>query len=199
VTALAVVLAAALVAGAALAALAIEIRRRQRRANQVVPGIDGPAPRSWTGAHTPEARLHRRLRDAMAALQAVPGLDAVTPGGRAELDRHALALDERLVAVAAVAESERGPALGRVAADIEALESAVGGLTTQAVSGRPAGADAVRWLSQHMALLDEARAELDGLESGAPPLSDETATDPAVAGAYRRRRVLARHRRRPGR
>jgi hypothetical protein len=178
VSALAVVLAAALVAGATVAVLALQIRRRQRRANQVVPGIDGSAPASWAGAHTPEARLHRRLRDAMAALRAVPGLDAVTPGGRAELDRYALALDERLVAVAAVPESERAPALGRVTADIEALESAVGGLTTQVASGRPAMGDAVRSLSQRMAQLDEARAELDALESDALPSVDEAGTDP---------------------
>lgn len=177
-SALAVVLAAALVAVAAVAVLALEIRRRQRRANQVVPGVDGPAPASWAGAHTPEARLHRRLRDAMAALRAVPGVDAATPGGRAELDRYALALDERLVAVAAVPETVRAPALGRVTADIEALESAVGALTTQVASGGAEAGDAVRSLSQWMAQLDEARAELDALESGALPPVDERGTDP---------------------
>lgn len=165
--ALAVVLiAAAVVAGAAVTVLAV-IRRRQRRANQVVPGVAGSAPASWAGAHTAEARLHRRLRDAMAAMRAVPGLDAASPGGRVELDRYALALDERLVAVAAVPESVRAPALARVTADIEALESAVGALTTQAVSGGPAPGDAIRLLSQHMASLDEARAELDALDPGA--------------------------------
>jgi hypothetical protein len=188
VSALAVVLTAAVAgAGAAVAGLALAIRRRQRRANQVVPGIDGPAPASWAGAHTPEARLHRRLRDAMAALRAVPGLDAVWPGGRAELDRHALALDEQLVAAAAVPESVRAPALDRVTADIEALESAVGALTTQLAGGGPAFGDAIRLLSQHMASLDEARAELDALESGAQFLKDGPATDPAVAGTHRRR------------
>jgi hypothetical protein len=178
VNALAVVLTVAVVAGTAVAVLAIEIRRRQRRANQVVPGIGGPAPASWAGAHTPEARLHRRLRDAMAALRAVPGLDATSPGGRAELDRYALALDERLVAVAAVPESVRAPALDRVTADIEALESAAGALTTQVAGGGPALGDAVRSLSQRMVLLDEARAELDALETGALPPADETGTDP---------------------
>lgn len=177
--ALAVVLAAVVVvAGAAVAVLAVEIRRRQRRANQVVPGVDGPAPASWAGAHTPEARLHRRLRDAMAALRAVPGLDAATPGGRVELDRYAVALDERLVAVAAVPESVRAPALDRVTADIEALESAVGALNTQVAGGGPAMGDAVRSLSQRMAQLDEARAELDALEAGALPPADEAGPDP---------------------
>jgi hypothetical protein len=178
VNALAVILTAAVVAGAAVAVLAIEIRRRQRRASQVVPGVGGPAPASWAGAHTPEARLHRRLRDAVAALRAVPGLDAASPGGRAELDRYALALDERLVAVAAVPESVRAPALDRVTADIEALESAAGALTTAVAGGGPALGDAVRSLSQRMAQLDEARAELDALEAGALPPAGETGTDP---------------------
>ncbi len=41
-------------------------------ANEVVPGVPTSAPKAWAGAHTPEARLHRRLRDAVMASRPTP-------------------------------------------------------------------------------------------------------------------------------
>ena len=38
------------------------MRRAARRSSQVVPGHDSPAPPGWARGHSPEARLHRRLR-----------------------------------------------------------------------------------------------------------------------------------------
>ena len=69
----------ALLAGVAVAAVAIVHRSQQRaitRDNQLMPGHPTRAPSSWAVSHDPEARLHRRLRDAMAALHAVDAMDS---------------------------------------------------------------------------------------------------------------------------
>ena len=77
----------ALLAGAAVAIVAIVHRKQQRaitRDNQLMPGRPTRAPRSWAVSHDPEARLHRRLRDAMAALLFV--MDDPDDGGRPTRD-----------------------------------------------------------------------------------------------------------------
>jgi len=162
------VLVAGLVAGGVVTALAATVRRGQRRANQVVPGVDSPAPSSWAGAHTPEARLHRRLRDAMGALRAIAATDPLAFEGLADVDRYALRLDQRLVAVAAVPESTRAPALAQVTADVEALEAAVGTLADQVAAGSPGIDGAVQALSQRLTQLAEARAEVEALDPPDP-------------------------------
>ena len=47
-------------AAALVGAVAAAVARDRRRRNHVVPGTDTGAPRSWAGAHTPEARIGRR-------------------------------------------------------------------------------------------------------------------------------------------
>lgn len=165
----AIALALVAVSAAVAAALVVAVRRRMRRGNEVVPGHPSPAPGSWARAHRPEAVLHRRLRDAMAALRTMPDIDGPSPGTAAELDRYALALDHRIVAVAAVPERVRGPALARVTEDVEAIESAVGNLATQVGAGSHRRDEAIRALIEHVARLDEARAEIDALDAGAVP------------------------------
>ena len=46
------------------AALAVSAGRRLAKAHQAVPEVATPAGAGWAGAHSPEARLHRRLGDA---------------------------------------------------------------------------------------------------------------------------------------
>lgn len=164
----AAVLVAALAAGAGTAAVAWASLVGLRRRNQVVPGHAGPAPVSWAGAHTPEARLHRRLRDAMAAARALPDLGGTDAGTWAELDRYALALDARLVAIARLPGHVQGPPLARVGADIEALEDAIGALTAQVTATGSRPDEAIRAFSERAAQLDEARAEIDAIEAGGP-------------------------------
>lgn len=113
----------------AVAAAATVVRTNKRRfaqANVVVPGTATTAPAAWAGAHTPEARLHRRLRDAVAAVRANPAMeDAFMVDARVSIEQQALAVDERLIAVAALPERVRAEPLAGVAAAVDALEAAV--------------------------------------------------------------------------
>ncbi|MGI8983077.1 MAG: hypothetical protein ACR2HM_00860 [Acidimicrobiales bacterium] len=117
-----------LVASAAVAATVV-VRTNKRKfaeANVVVPGTATRAPAEWAGGHTPEARLHRRLRDAVAALRANPALeDVFAMDARVSLEQQALAVDERLVAVAALPEAVRAQPLATVSEAVEAVEAAV--------------------------------------------------------------------------
>lgn len=149
---------------AMLAAAAVIARRgaaAQRRDNEVVPGVPTGAPISWAGAHTEEARLHRRLRDAVRALRAAPG--GADESMRASLEHEAVEVDRRLVAVAALGGTARSEALGDVAAAVDALERTVASAVT---STRGLGQPVVEELAERLRALEEARAELDEAERG---------------------------------
>jgi hypothetical protein len=125
----AVILILALIVAVAAAALAVVHRRQQRAltdANQVIPGRPSRAPRSWAVSHDPEARLHRRLRDAMTALYAVNAIDTgTTIVLRADLEQTALDLDDHLVAVAQLAPNHRDELLATITTTVESIEAAV--------------------------------------------------------------------------
>ena len=64
------ILALILIAGLAAAVVAVVNRNQQRalsRNSQLIPGRPTRVPRTWAVSHDPEAKLHRRLRDAMTA------------------------------------------------------------------------------------------------------------------------------------
>ncbi|WP_227982502.1 hypothetical protein [Nocardia spumae] len=101
-------------------------RRRITAENQVVPGIATRAPESWARSHDPEARLHRRLRDAVAALRAVPAYDtAATVTLRADLEQSAAALDDHLVAISGLRPELRQPPRDRAAEAVTTIEAGV--------------------------------------------------------------------------
>ncbi len=130
-------------------------------ANELIPGVSTGAPKAWAGAHSPEARLHRRLRDAMTALRANRSLDEpALVEVREALEREALAVDDRLVAAAALPKNVRDEPIRQVAEAVDAVEAAVADI----VLLRGPGADVQRGLEQvrtRLALVAEARAELE--------------------------------------
>jgi hypothetical protein len=153
----AVVVVLLFVASAAVAA-AVVVRTNKRKfaeANVVVPGTATKAPAEWAGAHTPEARMHRRLRDAVAALRADPAMeDAFMVDARVSLEQQALAVDERLIAVAALPERVRAEPLASVASAVDAVEAAVATLTAGA--GERTGLDrAMTEVADRVAELDQ--------------------------------------------
>ena len=119
-----------IVAAVVTATMVVRAQKGQyARANEVVPGTATEAPAEWAGAHTPEARLHRRLRDAVVTLRADPAMeDAYRLDARVSLEQHALAVDERLIAVAALPERVRAEPLEGVSAAVDAVEAAVASL-----------------------------------------------------------------------
>jgi hypothetical protein len=138
-----------LVVVSAAVAAAVVVRTQKRKfaeANVILPGTGTKAPAEWAGAHTPEARLHRRLRDAVAAVRANPAMeDAFLMDSRVTLEQQALAVDERLIAVAALPERVRTEPMASVAAAVDAVEAAVAAL----VAG-----------PEHKSSLDQAMADV---------------------------------------
>lgn len=132
------------VAGAAAFAVALARKGQQRYAEQgdVMPNSArgtmaaeaAQAPPEWSGSHSPEARLHRRLVQAVKALQAQG--DMVEEGVqhlelRVELEQHALAVDHRLITVAALPPGAREQALAQVEVSVSAVETATVDLATR--------------------------------------------------------------------
>jgi hypothetical protein len=159
VSAVVVVLVVLVVSAVVAATWVVRTNKRQfAQANEVVPGAATKAPAEWAGAHSPEARLHRRLRDAVEALRANPAMeDAWMLEARVELEQHALAVDERLVAVAALPERVRAEPMAAVGAAVDAVEAAVASY----VAGPVAGADGQRGLDRAMAEVQDRVALLE--------------------------------------
>jgi len=163
------------VAGAAF--LAVRIRRDYARSNEVVPGRSTSAPPAWAGAHSPEARLHRRLIAAVAALRAHPLLEEGTGRleARVSLEEAAVAIDEQLVAVAALPDQVRAEPLARIEEQVGEIERAVaavaaGGETTVDRAIEQQAAD----LSRQLDDLTQIRADLES-----PPPAPAPAPAPA--------------------
>lgn len=178
---LVVVAVLAVLAVLAALALAAKGRRRYADANQVVPGVATGAPAEWAGAHTPEARLHRRLRDAVAALRRNPGLDhAGVPELRASVEQAALEADRRLIAAAALPERVRDDPLAHVTRAVEVIEETVAAIAAWPAAGEDALADAVARAAERVSLVAGARAELDAAypTTAVPAEAPEPAPDP---------------------
>jgi hypothetical protein len=119
----AVLIIAAIAAVGFGAALAVKGRRDYRDQHGVVPGVESHAPESWAGSHTPEAKLHRRLRAAVDAATGIPNASALgLAPAIAGVEREALAIDTRLVSAAGLPERHRADAVAEVAPLVDALE-----------------------------------------------------------------------------
>jgi len=175
----------ALVAAVAVAGvIALRNKSTFERDSQLAPGLSTSAPTSWAGSHDPEARLHRRLRDAMAALSANQAFDydGSLLDLRVELEQQAMALDEQLVVTAALPLHVRRRPLEQIAAVVAVIEQAVADLavssTGEAAVRLNAAIDDVR---TRTSLVAEARAALDALPPAtAAPTSEPNAANPTA-------------------
>lgn len=155
--------------GAVAVAGVIALRNKSsfERDSRLAPGLSTSAPAAWAGSHDPEARLHRRLRDAIAALSVNQAFD--DDGNlldlRVELELQAVALDEQLVATAALPLHVRREPLERITRAVETIEHAVAdlaGSSADEAGGRLDSAlDDVR---TRTGLVAQARAALDALD-----------------------------------
>lgn len=170
---------------AAVAVMALRTRQGFADANEIIPGVATNAPPNWAGAHSAEAKLHRRIRDAMTALRSSTSLD--DPGIadlRADLERHAIGVDERLIAVAALGKGQRESRIAEVGESVDAIEAAV----AQIVDARRPGVETggvVDDVTRRLDFLRQANDELAALDptsSRFDALRDEIERD-AAAGA----------------
>ena len=197
IAALFIVLAVA--GAAALAVIAVraanKVQTNYERSNEVVPGVPTSAPTSWLGSHDPEARLHRRLVDAMKALRVNQAFDqnGALLDLRVELEQQAVAVDAELVATAALPMALREEPLQVLAGAVETIEHAVAGLAT--TSATDVGDRLQRMLEElrlRTSTVAQARSALDEIDAAtvteqqtdppSTPLSDPPgATDPGTS------------------
>lgn len=156
---------------AAVGLVAALVVRDRRRRNQVVPGTDTGAPASWAGSHTPEARLHRRLRDAVLAARAVDDPDGSLLAARVEVEHAAVATDRYLVALAAMPEREAASRMPAARAAVKAIEGAAASIADVGGAGRlviatagPGELPAVVAAAERVELLREAIEEVDEVD-----------------------------------
>jgi hypothetical protein len=163
---------AALVVVAAGAALVGGLLRPSHRHlddyRQVVPGLGPAAPREWAGAHSPEAKLHRRIRDAVKSAHAQPGAAA---SALAQLDQAAVALDQRLIGAAAVPERHRAAAVAEIAPLVDRFEDGVAVIATGTASAAldTAFDQSMAAIQTELDALALARAEVERIDGQAPP------------------------------
>jgi len=184
VTALALlVVAGVVVFGAVLAGITVAIARSQQRRNRVVPDVATTAPSAWAGAHTPLARLHRRLRAAVEAARAVADPDGALIRARVEVEQAALAVDEHLIALDGMSERERAARMAQATAAVASVEEGAAKLADLATRAPEGVLPAVEEALERAALVEEARRELD---AGPAAIIDDEGVDgrlPDVAAA----------------
>lgn len=136
--------------------------------NEVVPGVPSNAPPSWAGSHDPEARLHRRLRDAVRALRNVNAYDTASSVNlRAGLEQSALAVDNHLVAISALPQSHRDQALVAVTDSVAAIEAGVAQYVSATTKPDPVAFE--NGLQGVQTSIDAITQKLAALGQGAPP------------------------------
>lgn len=176
--------------GAGVAAVAVLVARNRRRRNRVVPEQPTRAPDAWAGAHTPLARLHRRLVKAVATARAVPDPDGALIRARVEVEQTALAVDEHLVVLHELHERDRASRMPAATAAVAGIEQAVARLADTVGGPRQGALPAVEEALERARLVAEARAELDGDGAGAtdavvidatPEDQDEGRSEPGTA------------------
>ena len=146
------------------------VKRSAQRANEVVPGTPSRAPAAWAGAHTPEAKLHRRLRAVVDAARAPGSTGGAGPTEVARaVERGALELDDRLIGAATLPQQHRDAAIAAIEPSVVALENAVAGVASSAEgTGRPELEAAVRDVQDRLDALAAARDEVDQLDVTRP-------------------------------
>lgn len=118
-------LVAALAAGAGVFVMTRRIRDGAHRANEIIPGQPTDAPASWSGSHDPEARLHRRIRDALSLLRSDPkaNYDGARIDARVRLEIAATDLDNQLITAAKSPQRLREPLVARADTAVTELEN----------------------------------------------------------------------------
>lgn len=126
-----VVLVACVAAAAGVFVMTRRIRAGALAANEIIPGQATNAPASWAGSHDPEARLHRRIRDALALLRSDPKLeyDGARIDARVRIEMAATDLDNRLITAAASPARLREPIAAQADSVVTELENVAAALS----------------------------------------------------------------------
>ena len=146
-------------------ALSVRGKRDFAKQNEVVPGRA-----SWAGAHSPEAKLHRRLADAVRAVNGNPRLGELGLSMQTkQIEAEAMAIDERLVAAAGLPSSHRAVAVAEFEPHVKALEDAVATLikSTTVSDSKQLLEQVISEADLQVQALAQARAEVEAIDRSA--------------------------------
>lgn len=144
-------------------------RNRLRRRNRVVPYAATSVPLTWLASPATPARLHRRLRDAVAIASGTPsGLDGLGQV-RADVAERARQLDQRLTTVARSRGSRRRALIAEVAEETDQLEDIAHRIDHLASRGDrqvigPGAQPEVERLAEQLTTYESAAEELAAIE-----------------------------------
>lgn len=144
--------------------LAVRSKQEFAEQNQVVPGQPSPAPASWAGAHSREAKLHRRLGEAVRGARQNPRFVELGLGPQMRaIEAEAMAIDERLVGAAGLAKAHRDAAIDPLEQHVVDLEKAIADLVTSisVADSKVQLEAAVSAADIRLQALAEARAEVE--------------------------------------
>lgn len=156
-------------------ALAVRSKKEFAEQNQIVPGVTSKAPASWAGAHSREAKLHRRLGDAVKGAHQNPRFVELGLSEQMKsIEAEALAIDERLVAAAALPVSHRTAAIDALEANVVELESTIADMVTgvTVADTKELLQEAVSAADIRLQALAQARAEIEQVDRKAAGLID---------------------------
>lgn len=173
------------VVGGAIAAVALVLHALAVR-NRVVPTRSSRAPLSWLAAPELAARLHRRLRAAVALTSVVrhgQTEDLGLVGVVDQLDQRAVELDDQLVLAARAPKAARRRMLHELQSEVAELERLAERTVrmARAWTGTRPSERGLAEVRERLDLLEGALRELDGIEVGrvvstvAPPPRRRTA------------------------
>jgi hypothetical protein len=163
----------------ALASLGLVLLRwRMARSNRVSPAVRSAAPLHWLWSMTKPARLHRRLRTAVALIHLAPSrrADRVVLSVdelRCDLEHQAVQLDQHLVVASRHPRSHRRGLLNNLEGQVIEVEqlamrlsamSRPDGTPASGWEATPAPPEAFERISHQLDLLDDAQAELMAIE-----------------------------------
>lgn len=111
-------------------AYALVNKGRRQAAKALGAGLAANVPPEWAGAHSPEAKLHRRLVVAARMLSDQPLGDAAAIERRVAVEQQLRQLDEQLVVAAAVPDPGRRDAVAKLERLVTAAESSVAALAS---------------------------------------------------------------------
>ncbi len=118
------ILGAVLVAGG-IAFGAMAVKRNAENKLEVAPGVPSKAPANWVGAHSEEAKLHRRLVTATTSLRRTADLEPSLNASVAGIEAEAIRLDAELVNASMLSPDLKAKVLARLAEAVAAIEGVV--------------------------------------------------------------------------
>lgn len=98
---------------------------------EVLPGMPTGAPLEWSGQHTPEAKMHRRLVGLARTLAALPLGDAAAIERQVAVQHRIQELDRRLISLAVAPDAARREAVAAMEPEVAAAEEEVAALAVQ--------------------------------------------------------------------